>query len=93
MPELVDAAALMGIIWDPEVVEHKQVTLLEPPGGLDLALKNTNDMIRQWRLRGYWQWSVIERVTGHVRRARSCLYDRPRAVHPWCFLTLHTSLP
>jgi RimJ/RimL family protein N-acetyltransferase len=66
VPELVDAAALMGIIWDPEVVEHKQVTLLEPPGGLDLALKNTNDMIRQWRLRGYGQWSVIEKVTGHV---------------------------
>ena len=66
VPELVDAEALMGIIWDPEVVEHKQVTLLEPPGGLDLALKNTNDMIRQWGLRGYGQWSVIEKVTGHV---------------------------
>ena len=50
----------------PISVEHKQVTLLEPPGGLDLALKNTNDMIRQWQLRGYGQWSVIEKVTGHV---------------------------
>jgi RimJ/RimL family protein N-acetyltransferase len=66
VPELADAEALMGIIWDPEVVEHKQVTLLEPPGGLDLALMNTNDMIRQWRLRGYGQWSVIEKVTGRV---------------------------
>src|SRR5687767_2538976 len=66
VPELADAQALMGIIWDPEVVEQKQVTLREPPGGLDLALKNTNDMRRQWELRGYGQWSVTEKVTGHV---------------------------
>jgi RimJ/RimL family protein N-acetyltransferase len=66
MPELADAEALMGIIWDPEVVEQKQVTLLEPPGDLNLALKNSNDMIRQWQLRGYGQWSVVEKVTGHV---------------------------
>ena len=56
----------MGIIWDPEVVEQKQVTLLEPPGGLDLALKNTSDMRRQWELRGYGQWSVVEKSTGEV---------------------------
>ena len=66
VPELADAEALMGIIWDPEVVEQKQVTLREPPGGLDLALKNSNDMLRQWQLRGYGQWSVVEKVTGHV---------------------------
>ena len=66
VPEPADAEALMGIIWDPEVVEQKQVTLLEPPGGLDLALKNTNDMIRQWELRGYGQWSVVEKATGQV---------------------------
>jgi RimJ/RimL family protein N-acetyltransferase len=66
VPDLADAEALMGILWDPEVVEQKQVTLLEPPGGLDLALKNTNQMRRQWELRGYGHWSVIEKVTGHV---------------------------
>ena len=66
VPELADAEALMGIFWDPEVVEQKQVTLLEPPGGLDLALKNTSDMLRQWELRGYGQWSVVEKATGHV---------------------------
>ena len=37
VPELADAEALMGILWDPEVVEQKQVTLREPPAGLDLA--------------------------------------------------------
>jgi RimJ/RimL family protein N-acetyltransferase len=66
VPELADAEALMGILWDPEVVEQKQVTLLQPPSGLDLALKNTNDMLRQWDVRGYGQWSVIEKATGRV---------------------------
>jgi len=66
VPELADAEALMGIIWDPEVVEQKQVTLHEPPGGLDLALKNTSEMLRQWQERGYGQWSVVEKLTGQV---------------------------
>lgn len=66
VPELADAEALTGIFWDPEVVKQKQVTLKEPPGGLDVALKNTNGMRRQWELRGYGQWCVIEKVTGQV---------------------------
>ena len=66
VPEPADAGALMDIMWDPEVVEQKQVTLLAPPGGLDLALKNTNEMIRQWQLRGYGQWSVVEKEMGQV---------------------------
>jgi len=66
VPELADAEALMGIFWDPEVVERKQVTLLEPPGGLELALKNTNDMLRHWARRGYGHWSVIEKASGQV---------------------------
>jgi RimJ/RimL family protein N-acetyltransferase len=66
VPELADAEALMGILWDPEVVERKQVTLYEPPGGLDLALKNTTDMRRQWERRGYGQWSAVEKATGQV---------------------------
>ena len=66
MPELADAEALTGIFWDPEVVKQKQVTLKELPGDLDLAVKNTNGMRRQWGLRGYGQWCVIEKVTGQV---------------------------
>jgi RimJ/RimL family protein N-acetyltransferase len=66
VPELADADAFIGIFWDPEVVEQKQVTLTEPPGGLDLALKNTKGMLRQWELRGYGHWSVIEKATGHL---------------------------
>jgi RimJ/RimL family protein N-acetyltransferase len=66
VPELSDAEALMAVMWDPEVVEQKQVTLHEPPGGVDLARKNTIDMRRQWEQRGYGQWSVIEKTTGQL---------------------------
>jgi len=66
VPELADAQALMDILWDPEVVEQKQVTLSEPPGDLNLALKKTSDMLRQWELRGYGQWCVVEKATGQV---------------------------
>jgi RimJ/RimL family protein N-acetyltransferase len=66
LPELADAEALMDVFWDPEVVEQKQVTLTEPPGGLELAVKNTKAMLRQWDLRGYGHWSVIEKATGRV---------------------------
>ena len=52
MPEPADAEALMGIFWDPEVVEPKQVTLREPPGGLDRALKNIDAMLHHWQLHG-----------------------------------------
>jgi len=66
IPELADTESLMGIMWDPQVVQEKQVTLHEPPGSLKLAAKNTNDMLRQWELRGYGQWCVIEKATGRV---------------------------
>ena len=66
VPELADAEALMSILWDPEVVEKKQVTLTQPPGGLDQARKNTSDMRRHWELRGYGHWCVIEKATGRL---------------------------
>ena len=66
VPELADAETFIGIFWDPEVVERKQVTLTDPPGGLELATKNTSAMLRQWELRGYGQWSVVEKATGAV---------------------------
>jgi ribosomal-protein-alanine N-acetyltransferase len=66
VPADADAEALMGILWDPEVVAQKKVTLTKPPGGLDQAVKNTRGMIRQWQLRGYGQWCVVEKATGEV---------------------------
>lgn len=66
VPEVADAEAFMGIFWDPEVVARKQVTLRESPGGIELAVKNTTAMRRQWEQHGYGQWSVIEKATGQL---------------------------
>ena len=79
VPQPADASALMDIMWAPDVVESKQVTLLQPPGDLDLALKNTRDMIRQWELRGYGQWSVVERAVHVYSVARPVLIPFDRA--------------
>ena len=40
------------------VVEREAGHSCSEPGGLDLAFKNTRDMLRQWELRGYGrQWA------------------------------------
>jgi RimJ/RimL family protein N-acetyltransferase len=56
----------MEIIWDPEAVQKKQVTLTEPPSGIELARRNVEGTIRHWELRGYGQWTVVERATAQV---------------------------
>jgi RimJ/RimL family protein N-acetyltransferase len=66
LPQPVDAQPLLDIHQDPEVIELKQVTLTEPPGGIDLALRNVERMLRHWRTRGYGQWAVVEKATGEV---------------------------
>ena len=66
VPQLEDAQDLMHVLSDAEVVEQQQVTLYERPASLELALKNTNDMLRQWELRGYGQWCVVEKATARV---------------------------
>lgn len=66
VPTVADAEAFMAVLWDSEVVERKQVTLSEPPGGLELAAKNTRSMIRQWENRGYGQWAVVEKPRGQL---------------------------
>jgi RimJ/RimL family protein N-acetyltransferase len=66
VPQLADAEPFMGIFWDPEVVDQKQVTLRQPPGGLDLALRNTGEMRQQWERRGYGQWTVVEKASADV---------------------------
>jgi hypothetical protein len=45
------------------------VTLREPPGGLDLVVKNTGDMIRSGSF-AYGQWSVIDSDGTSDRRGR-----------------------
>lgn len=56
----------MEILWDPEVVEKRQVTLKEPPGGIDLARRQTASLIDHWESRGYGLWTVVEKASGQV---------------------------
>ena len=66
LPETADARPLMEIIWDAEVVELKQVTLTEPPGGIEMAERNVAQTLRHWQSQGYGQWTVVEKASGHV---------------------------
>jgi RimJ/RimL family protein N-acetyltransferase len=74
LPEAADAQALMEIHLDPEVLAQGLVTLTveglvtltAPPGGIDLALRNVERMLRHWKDYGYGQWSVVEKNTGNV---------------------------
>ena len=56
----------MEILWDPEVVQNKQVTLTDDPGDIDLARRNTTALIDHWASRGYGLWTVIEKSSGQV---------------------------
>jgi RimJ/RimL family protein N-acetyltransferase len=64
LPQASDAAALMEIHQDSEAM--KRVTLTAPPGGITVAWRNVAMMIGHWHLRGYGQWTVIEKETGMV---------------------------
>jgi RimJ/RimL family protein N-acetyltransferase len=66
LPEPADAHAFLEIHQDPEVIELKHVTLTEPPGGIDFALRNVERMLRHWERCGYGQWAVVEKATGQV---------------------------
>ena len=64
MPEAADAAPLMDIHQDSEAI--KRVMLTAPPGGITVAWRNIAMMIGHWHLRGYGQWTVVEKSTGTV---------------------------
>lgn len=66
LPEAADAQALLEIHLDPEVVEQGLVTLIGPPGGIEVAYRNVDRMLRHWQEHNYGQWSVVERATGLV---------------------------
>ena len=66
VPEMSDAEPFMGILWDAEVVENKQVTLTEAPGDIELARRNTAALIDHWASRGYGLWTVVEKSGGEV---------------------------
>jgi RimJ/RimL family protein N-acetyltransferase len=54
----------MEIHQDPEVI--KNVLLTAPPGGITVAWRNIAMMIGHWHLRGYGQWTVVEKTSGQV---------------------------
>jgi RimJ/RimL family protein N-acetyltransferase len=66
LPQVSDAEPFMPILWDPEVVAKKQVTLTEAPGDIDLARRNTASVIEHWESRGYGLWTVVEKASGQI---------------------------
>jgi len=64
IPESADAAPLLRIHEDPEAIGRVQMTA--PPGGLVTAWRNVAYMVGHWHLRGFGEWSVVERATGEV---------------------------
>lgn len=63
-PEASDAEPLLEIHQDPEVIKY--VLLGAPPGGITVAWRNIATMIGHWHLRGYGQWTVVEKASGDV---------------------------
>lgn len=64
LPDESDAQPLMEIHQDPEVI--KFVTMTAPPGGITVAWRNVAMMIGHWHLRGYGQWTVVEKTSGEI---------------------------
>lgn len=56
----------MEIHQDPEVLAQGLVTLTSAPGGIEVAVRNVDRMLRHWNRHGYGQWSVVEKHTGQV---------------------------
>jgi RimJ/RimL family protein N-acetyltransferase len=55
---------MMEIHQDPEVV--KSILLTAPLGGITVAWRNIAMMVGHWHLRGYGQWTVLEKASGEV---------------------------
>jgi RimJ/RimL family protein N-acetyltransferase len=64
LPDASDAQALMEIHQDPEVMKY--VTLTALPGGITVAWRNVAMMIGHWHLRGYGQWTIVEKTSGEI---------------------------
>jgi RimJ/RimL family protein N-acetyltransferase len=63
-PQAADAAPLLEIHQDPAVVKY--VLFGAQPTGLTGAWRSVAMMVGHWQLRGYGQWTVVERATGQV---------------------------
>ena len=64
IPESSDAQPMMEIHQDPEAV--KNILLTAPLGGITVAWRNVAMLVGHWHLRGYGQWTVLEKTSGEV---------------------------
>jgi RimJ/RimL family protein N-acetyltransferase len=64
LPQGADAQPLLDIHEHPEVIKH--VVSNSPRRGITGAWSSVAIMIGHWQLRGYGQWTVIEKATGCV---------------------------
>lgn len=64
LPEARDAEALMEIHHDPQAARY--VVFGASHAGLSAAWRNIATMLGHWQLRGYGQWTVVERGTDEV---------------------------
>ena len=59
-PESDDAAPLMEIHQDPDVIKY--VLIGNPAAGITAAWRSVAIMVGHWHLRGYGQWTVIDKA-------------------------------
>jgi RimJ/RimL family protein N-acetyltransferase len=64
VPEMQDAGPMLEIHQDPAVVKY--VLLGNAQGGLTAAWRSVAMMVGHWHLRGYGQWTVVDRTKGIV---------------------------
>src|SRR5262249_14436604 len=64
VPDNSDAVPMMEIHQDPKAM--RVVRVQGTTGDVTLAWRNVAMMVGHWQLRGYGQWTVIERATGEV---------------------------
>lgn len=63
-PQASDAEPLLEIHQDPDVIKY--VLRGSAPVGITGAWRNIATMVGHWHLRGYGQWTVVEKETGEV---------------------------
>lgn len=64
IPESADAAPLLTIHEDPKAIGRVQVTATQ--GGLPIAWRNVAYMVGHWQLRGFGEWTIVEKASGEV---------------------------
>lgn len=64
LPQAADAPALLEIHEHPEVTKY--VVTGGTPGGITGAWRSIAMMLGHWQLRGYGQWTVVDKATGEI---------------------------